>query len=71
MKKPKDQIDMTIDVYYEQFAEPDDQPTVTVHFLDDVYQINPKYPHIAKQELKRMKAAYKWLGQAIKYVGEL
>jgi hypothetical protein len=56
------------DFYWEQFSEPGDKPTITAIIEDDSFTITPKWPEKSKEELKRMKRIYSWLGRAIAYL---
>lgn len=67
--KPRNNDDMKIDIYYEQFSDPKDPPTVTVNNSNECYEFH----HAAsnsdiKQELKRMRRDDKWLLKAADYL---
>lgn len=69
MSKPKNTEEMNVDIYFEQFSEPGDDPTITVHNSNDCYEFHHSagYKEI-KEEAKRMRKDAAWLLKAADYI---
>lgn len=69
MGKPKNTDDMNIDIYFEQFSERGDTPTIAVNNSNDCYEFHyAASKSDLKQELKRMRKDAQWLLKAADYL---
>jgi hypothetical protein len=69
VKKPAAHLGKFIDIYYEQFSELSDEPTITINNDNSCYEIPycASYKDI-KHEIKRIKADAAWLLKAAHYL---